>query len=756
MPFDASFPAQGAGEVGRRAASMVDVMRGRAAASPDRVAFTFLTDGELAAQQATYGELDRKARAIAARLQQLGAPGSRALLMYDAGLEYLAALAGCLYAGMVAVPAYPPDPMRATRTLPRLEGIVRDAQATLLLGTSSDLAWAGAMLENLPCLEALVATDAIELSLAERWTAPRIDRDTLAFLQYTSGSTGEPKGVMIQHGNVLHNLGQMEEVIDVEDAVACMWLPAYHDMGLIGSILQCWYSGRHNVLLSPVAFFQRPLRWLEAISRYRVTTTGAPDFGYDLCVRKIKPEERRDLDLSCWRLALSGAEPVRSQTIDRFVEAFAPCGVRREIFCPSFGLAEATLMVACSPKLSAPVVRSFDADRLEQNEAVAVDRKSDLANDAAPGDMTRRLVSSGRGVPRQQIAVVDPCSKQKLPNGRVGEIWVAGQNVAAGYWNRPDESAATFGAHTAAGDGPFLRTGDLGFFHEGNLYISGRLKDVIIIHGRNHYPQDIEQTVEACHEALKAYGGAAFSYDHEGQERVVIVHEVARPKRFDLDDVARIVRYAVLEAHDVLVDDVILIKQGTISKTTSGKIQRNACRQQFIRGDLQVLHAWQAPRTAAPWRPCPESYVAPRTATESLLAEAWAEVLGVDRVGAFDNFFELGGHSLLATQLVNRLSPRLRVSIPLEDLFERPTVAELAELIDERVDRQHTAQETSDRDMLDALETMSESEAQALLGGNGSASSPVRKTSKGPSTPAPIDYSVGNMSSTSCGRRDGT
>ena len=302
-----------------------------------------------------------------------------------------------------------------------------------------------------------MATDAIELSLAERWTAPRIDRDTLAFLQYTSGSTGEPKGVMIRHGNVLHNLAQMEETVDIDDAVACMWLPAYHDMGLIGSILQCWYSGRHNVMLSPVAFFQRPLRWLEAIARYRVTTTGAPDFGYDLCVRKIKPEERRDLDLSCWRLALSGAEPVRPQTIDRFVEAFAPCGVRREIFCPSFGLAEATLMVACSPKLSLAVVRSFDADRLEQNEAVAVDCVSDREEERAgsasdpaasdrpaTGSSTRTLVASGRGVPRQRIAIVDPQTRQELPAGRVGEIWVTGQNVAAGYWNRPEESAATF------------------------------------------------------------------------------------------------------------------------------------------------------------------------------------------------------------------------------------------------------------------------------------------------------------------------
>jgi acyl-CoA synthetase (AMP-forming)/AMP-acid ligase II len=311
-------------------------------------------------------------------LQQLSKPGSQRLLMYDAGLEYLAALTGCLYAGVVAVPAYPPDPMRAARTLPRLEGIVRDAQATLLLGTSSDLAWAGAMLGDLPCLESLVATDAIELSLAERWTAPRIDRETLAFLQYTSGSTGEPKGVMIRHGNVLHNLAQMEETVDIDNAVACLWLPAYHDMGLIGTILQCWYSGRHNVMLSPSPF-QRPLRWLEAIARHRVTTTGAPDFGYDLCVRKIKPEERRELDLSCWRLAFGGrAGPSpNDRPLLRGLRALwsaSRSSVRR------FGLAEATLMVACSPKLSLPVVRSFDGSsrtkRSHCRAASAIETKS--------------------------------------------------------------------------------------------------------------------------------------------------------------------------------------------------------------------------------------------------------------------------------------------------------------------------------------------------------------------------------------------
>ncbi len=720
MTRDVCFPEQGAGEAGRRAASLVEVFRNRAAAHPDRTAFTFLGDGEQQTQSATFADIDSRARAVAARLQQLCAPGSRALLMYDAGLDYLAALAGCLYSGVVAVPAYPPDPMRAARTIPRLEGIVRDAEATLLLGTSSNLAWAGAMLEGLPGIQSLLPTDAIDHAQADRWTAPPLDRDTLALLQYTSGSTGDPKGVMIRHGNILRNMAQMEAAVDIDDAVACTWLPAYHDMGLIGGILQCWYSGRHSVMLTPVAFFQRPLRWLEAIARYRVTTTGAPDFGYDLCVRKIKAEERRDLDLSCWRLAISGAEPVRPRTIDRFVEAFAACGVRREIFCPSFGLAEATLMVACPRTLSGPVVGTFDADRLEQNEAVAVESTAGAADacDDRCAPSLRTLVSCGSAVDDLRIAIVDASSRDELPAGRVGEIWVSGGNVAAGYWNRPKESAATFRAFTAAGDGPFLRTGDLGFFHGGELFISGRLKDVIIVSGRNYHPQDIEQTVESCHEAFKAYGGAVFSFDDGGRERVVVVHEVARPKRFDLEDLARIARYSVLEAHDLSVDAVVLIKQGAIPKTTSGKIQRSACRGQFLRGELQVLHSWQAPRVEVHGRPCAETYAAPRTSTEALLAETWAEVLGLERVGIHDNFLDLGGHSLLATQLINRLSPRLHVDIPLPELFARPTVAALAELIDGLIDARRN-DEIIERELLDSLDAISEVEAQALLRASG-------------------------------------
>jgi len=705
------FPAQGAGAAGRQARTVVDVFRGRAAAHPDRVAFSFLVDGEEQTRTGTYAELDRQARAIAARLQQVTQPGDRALLMYDAGLEYIAALAGCLYAGVVAVPVFPPDPVRTARTLPRLEAIVNDARATVLLGAATDLAWAGSLLGQLPGLSTLVSSDDIELSLADKWREPAIDRGTLAFLQYTSGSTGAPKGVMVRHGNLLANMDQMERTIDIDDAIACTWLPAYHDMGLIGGIFQCWYSGRHNVMLAPLAFFQHPLRWLRAIERYRATTIAAPDFAYDLCVRKTTPEERATLDLSSLRLILSGAETVRIETIDRFVETFASCGVRREMFMPCYGMAETTLRVTTSPRGVGPTLRHFDAAKLAQNKAIEV-----TANATPSQTTTLAIVGCGQGIAEQEVVIVDPQTLEPLFPGQIGEIWVAGPHVTAGYWGKPAETEQVFHAHTACGQGPFLRTGDLGFLNGGELFISGRLKDLVIVRGRNHHPQDLEHTSEESHEALKAHGNAAFSVDVDGRERVIIVQEVARPKKFDLEQISHSIREAILSTHDVVLDGVVLVRAGSVPKTTSGKIQRHACKAQFVAGELTVLHEWQATSGRGHATINAADYVAPRTETERLLADTWAEVLGLDRCGVFDNFFDLGGHSLMATQLISRLAPRFGVEIPLGELFDRPTIATLAELIDTRRAAQAAADVDAERDLLDRLENMSEAEARALLG----------------------------------------
>jgi len=728
MTMAAKFPTQGAGAFGAQAVNLVEVFRQRASEQPEQIGFTFLGEPDSTPVDCTYAQLDRSARAIAARLQQSCVPGERALLMYETGLEYIAALAGCLYAGVVAVPVYPPDPLRAARTFPRLEAIIRDADASLLLGTSSDLAWAGTMLHQIDRLRELVVTDAADTSLADDWTPVPLDRETLAFLQYTSGSTSTPKGVMVQHGNLLANLAQMEQALDVPNAIACTWLPAYHDMGLIGGILQCWYSGRRNIVLTPIAFFQQPLRWLQAISDYRVTTSAAPDFAYDLCVRKVSREEAAGLDLSCLQLALSGAEPVRAATIDRFVEAFRPFGMRREAFCPTYGLAEATLMVANSALDAAPTIGTFDGTELARNRAEYVEANATHA---------RTLVGSGLVSNGQRVAIVDPQTHASLADGQVGEIWISGSNVAAGYWARPEESNATFRAHTDTGEGPFLRSGDLGFFHAGELFVAGRLKDLIIVHGRNHHPHDIEQTVEASHPALKPHGGAAFSVDDEGRERVVIVHEIQRPKRYDLDAVAHTVRRAVLEAHDLMVDSVVLLRQGSLSKTTSGKVQRHACRERYVAGGLNVVHAVASPSSGASRTGAPVEYVAPRNDIERHLAEHWAEVFGLERVGVNDNFFDLGGHSLFAAQLANRLAPHYGVEIALGELFERPTIAALAELIAERLEISEQSNNAAELELLAQIEQMTDAEAASRLAADGtkanaSLSSPKSKTPRIP------------------------
>lgn len=671
MAIDVSSPDQAATRP-QKLSTLPAVLQWRATNQPSELAFTFLVDGEDETLSFTYAELDREARAIATALERLAPRGSRALLVFDSGLDYIAALYGCLYAGIVAVPVYPPDPFRIDRTLPRLQSIVADAQAELLLATQATLSWAESLFRSVPGLKTLVATDTISRSQSSRRIdQPAIKSNDLAILQYTSGSTGAPRGVVISHANLTANLLRIERTIDRDGVVAVLWLPAYHDMGLIGGIFMPVFAGRRMILMSPVSFMQRPLRWLKAISNYRGWTTAAPNFAYDLCTRKISREERRSLDLSSLSVALNGAERVSEETMDRFVEAFGPCGFRREAFFPSYGLAEATLMVAGGPIETAPVIRSFDAEKLEHGVAAL----------AAEGDRASRLVGCGQSVYGQRVVIADPASGRRLPERRVGEIWVSGPSIGRGYWNRPEESAATFGAHLAdSNEGPFLRTGDLGFFDEGELFVTGRVKDLIVIWGRNLYPQDIEHTVLHCNEVLKPDGGAAFSIDVGGEERLVIVQEVLRPKRIDPAALIETIRRRVVEEHGAPVYAVALILAGTLPKTSSGKTRRGACRERFLNGTLNIVQQWCEDRRAGQAEAAaPKS---PRNETERALAEIWREVLGLESASVDDNFFDQGGQSLLATQLLVRVREAFGIELPLRALFESPTIAELAERID--------------------------------------------------------------------------
>jgi acyl-CoA synthetase (AMP-forming)/AMP-acid ligase II len=458
--------------------TLIDLLRWRAKHQPNRVSYTFLVDGETEEDTLTYGELDRQARAIAAGLHTLVSPGERVLLLYPPGLEYIAAFFGCLYAGAVAVPAYPP---RRNRNLLRLQAVVADAQATVALTNASILTRIVPFFSQYPYLAPLrwLTSDSVAEGMENDWQEPVITGEALAFLQYTSGSTSAPKGVMLSHGNLLHNERLIQKVFrQNEDSIIAGWLPLYHDMGLIGNVIQPLFIGAPCVLMSPTTFLQRPFRWLQAISRYRATTSGGPNFAYDLCVRKISAEQRATLDLSNWRVAFNGSEPVRFDTIESFATTFETCGFRREAFHPCYGLAEATLLVSGSLKDEAPIYTKVQSRALEFNRVVEA---ADSDNDSV-----RRMVSCGEILPEQQVVIVHPDTLSRCQPQEVGEIWVAGESVARGYWNRAEDTERAFNAHLVeTGTGPFLRTGDLGvvFYERGvsrtNFSHAGSIRDLL-------------------------------------------------------------------------------------------------------------------------------------------------------------------------------------------------------------------------------------------------------------------------------------
>ncbi len=582
-----------------KAVTFVDLLRYRAVHQPEQIAYTFLVDGETEAVSLTYKELDCKARAIAVHLQSFCPVGERALLLYPPGLEYIAAFFGCLYAGVVAVPAYPPRP---NRSMYRLQGILADAQAKAALTTKSILANLERRFAQAPELKTLqwLATDNIADNLAGQWQELTLSGSILAFLQYTSGSTAAPKGVMITHSNLLHNSSSIHRAFQhSSNSSVVSWLPMYHDMGLIGGVLQPLYGGFPVTLMSPLIFLQRPIRWLQAISKYRATSSGGPNFAYDLCVRKIQPEHLTTLDLSSWNVAFNGAEPINWETLERFAATFEPCGFPRKAFYPCYGMAEATLFISGGLKTAPVVTKTVQGEALEQHRVVpaSADEKS-----------ARIVVGCGQTLPDQRIVIVHPETLTECAPSEVGEIWVSGPSIAQGYWNQPEETERAFGAYLAdTGEEPFLRTGDLGFLENGELFITGRLKDVIVINGRNYYPQDIEWTVEQTHPQIKPSCAAGFSIDVAGEEQLVVVAEVERgyqkrrrqatdspngysqPSSPDTQELIQSIRREVSKHHDLKVYTALLLKPGSIPKTSSGKIQRHACRASFLAGTLEVI-----------------------------------------------------------------------------------------------------------------------------------------------------------------------
>lgn len=576
--------------------TFIDILRWRAQNQADQTAYTFLLDGEQEDARFTYCELERQARAIGSLLEQLGAGGDCILLLYPPGLDFIAAFFGCLYAGAIAVPAYPP---RNARHIPRLQMIAKDlcGKITLVLTTEKAKGRLQKWFNGNPVLSSLqiVPTDTLPPEHGETWQEPFIDEQRLAFLQYTSGSTAQPKGVMVSHRNMIYNSAMIRDCFELtQDSRMVSWLPPYHDLGL-GAILQPLFVGFPVILMSPMAFLQRPVRWMETISAYRATISGGPDFSYALCARKITPEQQDKLDLSSWKQAFSGAEPINPETLEHFSAVFGSCGFCEQAFYPCYGLAEATLLVSGGKKTTErPGIRSFQETALKHNQ---VQEQSEGIQDS------RRFVSCGKILPGETVIIVDPESRTQCPAQQIGEIWVAGPSVARGYWNHKKKSKEIFRASLAGQEkGSFLRTGDLGFFQDGELFVTGRLKDLLIIRGRNYYPQDIERLAEQSHPVLRENASAAFSITIEGQERVFIAAEVerrsAREKAENVSqeseyyEVIANIRQAVTECCELKVYGVLLLKIGTIPKTTSGKIQRQACRKGFLEGTLNVIMQW--------------------------------------------------------------------------------------------------------------------------------------------------------------------
>jgi acyl-CoA synthetase (AMP-forming)/AMP-acid ligase II/acyl carrier protein len=669
--------------------SLPSILKWRAVHQPERLAYLFLADGETEQARLTYAELDRRARCVARALLERGEPGDRVLLLYPASLDYIVAFFGCLYAGMVAVSTLPPRPNRALSSLAR---VASDSGAKLALTTEGMLSGLTAQWGNHPELTDVerLTSESLDTNIDDSWQAPDIDPEAIAFLQYTSGSTSAPRGVMVTHANLFYNCSYMKAAFGLsEESLSVTWAPHFHDMGLIEGLSNPVFAGCPVVVIPPVQFVRRPMAWLRAISRYKATHSGGPNFAFDLCARKVKPADLESLDLSSWKTAYCGAEPIRMETFELFAKTFTPCGFRRDSFYPSYGLAEGTLMISGGIPSEPPVLERLDAGQLELNRVVPLNGNVEAkAYDA---------VGCGRTYRETEVRIVDPGTGQRCPEDYVGEIWVGGPTVARGYWERPEATIETFGGRLSNPDeGPFLRTGDLGFVRGGELFITGRLKDLIIIRASNYYPQDIEWAAFKAHPALRSGYGVAFSADLEGEERLVIVHEVEREYRSSstetLKEIAAKIQEAIVAQFDLEVFEVELLNVGGIPTTSSGKLRRQACRSDYLSGHLDTLWASRRDQTIERVEPTEVRPIAReellvqaprdrRRSIESYLRRHLGDLIGVSprRIHPRVALGALGIDSLKGNELVARLQDELQLELSNTMVWNHPTIADVAE-----------------------------------------------------------------------------
>lgn len=665
--------------------NLAELLSQRALEKKNERLYTFLLDGENEESFLNYEELQSQSTRLASVLQGSKAQSKKALLLYPPGLDYIVAFFACLKAKVIAVPAYPPDPNRLSRTLPRLLSIIRDSGAEIVLTNSAIKGMAEFLFQEAPELRRLewIASDEDFSVAASDFKKESISSQDLAFIQYTSGSTGDPKGVMLNHENLLSNLAAIQSCFGHHgQSQGVIWLPPYHDMGLIGGILQPLYAGFPVTLMSPLDFLQKPLRWLRAISKYHATTSGGPNFAYDLCAKKASPEDIKTLDLSTWDLAFTGAEPIQVETIQRFSEAFEACGFRPESFYPCYGLAEGTLIVSGGKKQSPLHFKKIDKKALKENQVVE-NSESNFS-----------IVSCGPSLFQQDISIVDPESLKALDVGQVGEIWVRGKSVAQGYWNKHEETQKSFQAKTMVGEGPFLRTGDLGFLQQGELFVTGRMKDVIIIRGANYYPQDIEWVLEQANLPLRMGCGAAFSSYQNGEEVLVLAWEMDENKITSEDNAIEVFKeiQSLIAIHfDLSIHDIVLIKRASIPKTSSGKIQRHLCKVAYEEVALDTVYQFKKIKNTNPEKPKSLEHLNVMTPTEHLEKnnvshmQQWLTQELVRRFNLKESDIDLkkpfsfyGIDSKEALSLAGDIEDTLHVKLPPTLLWQYPDIDRLA------------------------------------------------------------------------------
>lgn len=564
--------------------SLLEVLNQNSIELEEKIAYRFLKDGESVSDEISYADLALYAAAIGLELRKRNYAGERALLLYPSGIEYIKAFFACLSSEVIAVPAYPP---RINRSLNRIVSIVEDSGSIVVLTTSDLLKKLKVLASEIPALDGLtwIATDQIALGAKnKKLNLPDLKLNDLAYLQYTSGSTGKPKGVMITHGNVLHNSEYIHRIHNTSrDMISMTWLPIYHDMGLIDGILQPFYCGATAYIMPPVAFLQRPVRWLNAISRYKVTHSGGPNFSYDLCVDKIRQDELNGVDLSSWRNAYIGAEKIWKSTIENFVQKFHTYGFREEFFHPCYGLAEATLVTTGG--IYGELPRYFQPNML-------IDSVVDKFNGLDQLGEADFLVGNGMAYDGMDIKIVCPNTFRLCTEKEVGEIWINGSSVAKGYWDNEELTNETFFAHLSPEDGcQYLRSGDLGFIEGSDLFFTGRLKELIIVRGQNYYPYDFERIIQDSVDGVRRNAGAAFSIYLENIEKIIVIQEIERTyiRKINTDAVVNKIRKIIWNEMQLQVYDVLLVKPNVLPRTSSGKIQRNLAKKFYLEGNIDIL-----------------------------------------------------------------------------------------------------------------------------------------------------------------------